>query len=62
MQARILMGLTALYCGIFAGLVPAQPGAQEPGVQTQAAGSARAQLTLKLKDRLLRARFDDRAE
>ena len=56
MQARILTGLTALYCGIFAGFLPSQPGAtqQEQGVQTKAAGSARALLTLKLKDRLLR--------
>ncbi|MHC4076955.1 MAG: secretin N-terminal domain-containing protein, partial [Planctomycetota bacterium] len=54
MQARIFVGLAALYCGIFAGFVHAQGGQQPEGVQTQAPGSQRTLLTLKLKDRLFK--------
>ena len=55
MQARILMGLAALYCGVFAGNVSAQPrGKSQEGIQSQAPGSRRTLLTLKLRDRLLK--------
>jgi len=54
MQARILSGLTALYCGVFAGFIPAQVGQQGQEVQTKAPGSKQTLLTLKLKDRLFK--------
>lgn len=54
MQARILLGLTALYCGVFAGALPAQISQQGQEVQSKAPGSKQTLLTLKLKDRLFR--------
>ncbi len=49
------MGLAALYCGIFAGIIPAQPqGRGQEDIQSQAPGSQRTLLTLKLRDRLLK--------
>ncbi len=54
MQARILSGLTALYCGVFAGIIPAQVSQQGQEVQSKAPGSKQTLLTLKLKDRLFK--------